>query len=180
MLKKLQEEKNNKEYFSISGDIYIRENGDFLACSYGRNYFVYNFVKGNIDEMSTDEVYQVIIKLLTDSLNRDNLILIDGTNDKIDYIYEWEKQDYKKDKCKSSKRINISIKDIYPNFLVIVDGVCLKSHCWGGGRFVHLMPLDTSSKEEIVQKLRDIHNYKNGHLPGASDEEKNKYRVIKR
>ena len=104
---------------------------------------------------------------------------IDEKRKNIDEIYKWETKDYKKDKCKSVKRIAFHITNVFPGFLHIVDEQCLGNHYWGGGKYTHLLPIN-SDKETIIKKVRDIYEYKEGHLPGTSEEEKKKYRVIQK
>ena len=95
----------------------------------------------------------------------------------IDIVHKYEVEDYKIDKCANVKYLYLHINNVFPNHLDIVDAVLLDKYEWGGGKYVHLLSLE-STPEQIGQKVRDIFEYKQGHLPGTSEEEQKKYSII--
>lgn len=172
---KFEKIKNKKKWFGFIACFYIRKSGEFVAYTQGKNYNLSNFTFGNINDYSDKEIYDLILKLYQDKLDG-KCVEVDGSNGIVDPIYEWEKEDYKLDKCSSVKYISIGITNVWPNCVVVIDRVCTGKHCWGGGRYTHIVEMK-NVEQELISKIKDIITYKDGHLPGISDDEKKKYRA---
>lgn len=173
---KFEKIKNKKKMFTIDACFYVRPNGDFVAYTNGEKYDMKNHVLGNINNCSDTEICNLIFKMFQDKIDG-KIADVEKVGGKDDYIYNWEKDDYKLDKCESVKHITVAIRNTYPNCVVIVDSVCVGRHAWGGGKYVHI--IETKDAEQnVVNKLKAVINFKPGHMPGSSEEEKKKYRAI--
>ena len=173
MYTELEEKRNEKNLNSIGFYIAINENGNLLMFPSGKGRDIQVYIENNINNMTLNEFSSYSLKLMDMSLMKEN---IDFEEETIDKFHDFEKSEYKKDKCKSMKLIKIELHKTYPNKLIIVDMVNVSKYEWGGGRYMHFLPI-TSSNEEVFDYIKKVYSYK-GHMPGATQEEKKEYRVM--
>lgn len=169
----LEEKRKEKNLNSIGFYLAINEKGDLLMFPNGKGRDIQYYIENNINNVSLEEFSSYSTNLMEMSLMKEN---IDFEEEKEDKFHEFEKSEYKKDKCKSMKLIHVELHRIYPHKIVIVDMVKVARYEWGGGRYMHFLPID-SNQEEIFDYIKKIYNYK-GHMPGVTQEEKKQYRVL--
>ena len=161
-----ENEKNKREFFNISANIYIKENGDFVAYSgtNKRQSNLVNYIHGNIYKISNQELTKIVYKLWLDNLNEDKFfedIQIDRKNN---IVASYENADYKKDKCTSCKWFIFNISNNEPNMVHITQMKNISYQEWGGGSR-NSISLDINvSYDELMNKVRELFDYKCGIL----------------
>lgn len=166
-----ENEKNKKNYFHLSISLYVQENGNFIGYSdtNNRQSSLTNYINGNFNEVTDEELSKIIIKLFIDALN-ENDFLEDMQIDKKDNLVDrLEIDDYKKDKSISAKWFKLSITNNHPNKVNIILMKRMSSTEWGGGsRHAVLMDINTSFVD-IIAKMRELYEYKKGLLLTKAD-----------
>ena len=161
-----QDEKNKREFFNISANFYIKENGDFVAYSgtNKRQSNLVNYIHGNINEVSNEDLTKMVYKLWLDNLNEDKFFEDLQIERKNNIVANYENEDYKKDKCTSCKWFVLNISNNEPNMVHITQMKNISYQEWGGGSR-NSVSLDINvSYNELMDKIRELFDYKHGLL----------------
>lgn len=166
-----EEQRENLGYFHISGNLYIRENGDFVAYTYpnNRQSSLINYIKGNFNETSDEDLAKIITKMWIDGLSENDFLEDMQIDRKDNIVADYECADHKKDKCKGTKWFTLHISKNHPGKVDIVSMKKISGTEWGGGsRNAVLMDIDTPILE-VCKKLRYLFDYKKGLLLTKTD-----------
>lgn len=170
MFVEFENEMKQKNLNSIGVNMALNSMGDFILFPKGKGEDIKRYYKGNIDD---DTIINKILEFMKFSLDKQEYKQQDNIYDE---FHEFEENEYKKDKCKSMKLITINISRVYPGKIILVDMVNVAKYEWGGGKYMHFLPIN-SSYDAVLQLLRKLYKYE-GHMAGATAEEKKKYRVL--
>ena len=171
MYSELEKKMTEKALNSRGVNIAINSNGDFLMFPKGKGEDINYYYEGNLNSVDKQELSANLLNFMRISLDRDNLEI---DLDKEDKFRLFETAEYKKDKCKSMKLITINVSRMYPEKVLLVDMVNVAKFEWGGGRYMHFLPIEAKCSE-IIDLLKKVYEY-DGHMPGATNEQKNLYR----
>lgn len=173
MYKKFEEQMLERNLGSIGVNFAISSEGNFILFPKGKGEDIKVYIEGNINDDNDEQIGSYIVNLLQMSLNKND---VEQYSDAKDKFRDFELAEYKKDKCKSMKYITINISKMYPQKIILVDMVNVAKFEWGGGKYMHFLPID-SKYSEVVHLLKNIYEYK-GHMAGATNEQKQLYRKI--
>lgn len=171
MYSELEKKMNDRSLNSIGVNLVINSNGDFLMFPEGKGEGINYYYEGNINFVNEQELSSNLLNFMQISLDRDNLAI---NPDKENKFHNFELSEYKKDKCKTMKYMTINVHRLYPGKVVLVDMVNVGRYEWGGGRYMHFLPIEAKCSE-IIDLLKKVYEYE-GHMPGATNEEKQSYR----